>query len=168
MELAGISSARFDVLVADSVEAEICNKRITESGLADRFTIHIGSSDSLPFADTTFVLVLAREAMRFWQTSEKTYREINRVLKNQGTAILGAGLGTAIEHNRAQRLWGTVQQWRANTGRDPWAATKPVPDEIEQTLLTAGIDNYSMTVEGDCTCRTVIQWQKNTAASGKP
>jgi ubiquinone/menaquinone biosynthesis C-methylase UbiE len=163
LELSRMSSAHFDVLVVDSIEAKICSTRIAERGLAERFTIHIATVDSLPFTDTAFVLVIAREAMRFWQQNEKAYREINRVLKNQGLAILGAGFGTVIDDSRAQLLWSSVQQWRLDTGCEPWAATKPVPDEIEKTLQAAGIQDYSMVVEGDCTCRTVIQWQKPTS-----
>lgn len=164
MELANISSAHFEILVADSIEAGICSKRIRERGLLDRFTVKTGAIDSLPFADTIFALVIAREAMRFWQTNEEAYREINRVLKNQAIALLGAGFGTAIAEEKAQTLWGSTQQWRLNTGCEPWAATKPVPDDIEKTLLAIGIHDYSMTVEGDCTCRTVVRWQKATTA----
>lgn len=161
MELANISSASFDVLVADSTEERICNERIKARALSDRFTIHVGTIDSLPFPDTAFVLIIAREAMRFWQKNQKAYLEVNRALKNGGTAILGAGLGTAIHDKTAQLLWNSVQQWRLDTGCEPWAATRPVPDEMEKTLLTAGINDYSMVVEGDCTCRTVVQWRKN-------
>jgi SAM-dependent methyltransferase len=160
MELASITSARFDILVKDSIAARICSTRIAEDDLSARFTIQIGKVDSLPFNDTAFVLVIAREAMRFWQQNEKAYREINRVLRNGGHVLLGAGFGIAIDESEAQHLWSSVQQWRLDTGCEPWAATKPVPDEIEKTLQAAGIHDYSISVEGDCTCRTVIQWQK--------
>jgi SAM-dependent methyltransferase len=162
MELASITSASFDVLVADSIEAQICSARLHERGLSERFTIHIGTADALPFPDTVFVLTIAREAMRFWQSNENAYREINRVLRNGGHALLGAGFGTAIADSEAQALWGSVQQWRLDTGCEPWAATRPVPDEIEKTLHAANIHDYSMAVEGDCTCRTVVQWRKIT------
>ena len=160
IELAKITSAHFYVLAVDTIEARICSMRIEESNLIDRFTIRIGTIESLPFDDTAFVLVIAREAMRFWQTNENAYRGINRVLKSKGIALLGAGFGTAITDEKAQALWGTVQQWRLTTGCEPWQATRPVPDEIERALLAAGIYDYSLTVEGECTCRTVIRWQK--------
>lgn len=160
IELACITSARFDILVADSIEARICSTRIDQRGLSERFAIHIGTVDSLPFIDTAFTLAIAREAMRFWQANENAYREINRVLTNGGHALLGAGFGIVLDEDEAQSLWNSVQQWRLHTGCEPWAATRPVPDEIEKTLHAAGILNYSMTVEGDCTCRTVVQWRK--------
>lgn len=160
MELAIITSANFDVLVADSIEAQICSVRIKERGLSERFTIHIGTAADLPFPDTVFVLVIAREAMRFWQANEKAYRELNRVLRDGGHALLGAGFGTVMDEHEAQSLWSSVQQWRLDTGCEPWAATRPVPDEIENTLHDAGIHDYSMAVEGDCTCRTVVHWRK--------
>ena len=160
MELADITTASFEILVADSAEATICSRRIEERRLSDRFTIHIGKVSFLPFDDTTFTFVITREAMRFWQSDEKVYREINRVLKNGGTALLGAGFGTVISDDEAQRLWSVVQQWRMDNGCEPWAATRPVPDDIEKALVAAGIRDYSMVVEGDCTCRTMVQWQK--------
>lgn len=162
IELASITSARFDIMVADSVEARICSARIEQCGLTERFTIHIASVDSLPLSDTAFFLVIAREAMRFWQTDENAYREIDRVLRNGGHALLGAGFGIAIDESAAQQLWNSVQQWRLDTGCEPWQATRPVPDAIEETLNDAGIHDYSMAVEGDCTCRTVVQWRKAT------
>jgi hypothetical protein len=162
IELASITSAHFDILVADSIEARICSTRIMERGLSERFTIYIGTVDSLHFIDTAFVLVIAREAMRFWQGSEKAYMEINRVLMNGGLALLGAGFGTATAESQVQNLWNSVQQWRFDTGREPWQTTRPAPDEIEKTLHTAGIQNYSMAIEGDCTCRTVVRWRKTT------
>jgi SAM-dependent methyltransferase len=163
LELADISSANFEILVADSTEAKICSSRIEDRGLSGRFTIHIGEANSLPFEDTTFALVITREAMRFWQSDEKAYREINRVMKKGGAALLGAGFGTAVHEDEAQRMWSVVQQWRMDNGCEPWAATRPIPDDIEKTLVSAGIFDYSMVVEGDCTCRTMVQWQKPDA-----
>lgn len=160
MELASICEAQFDIVVADTLEANICMKRIEKKGLTARFTIHIGDMDSLPFEEMTFDLVLAREAMRFWQSNEAAYREINRVLTESGSAILGAGIGIAVTSEQTELLWGLVRQWRQTTGHEPWATTKPVVEDIEKAICAAGIGEYTISVEGDCKCSTMVQWYK--------
>ncbi|MGD9380246.1 MAG: redoxin domain-containing protein [candidate division WOR-3 bacterium] len=162
IELAKLTNASFDIIVEDSVELEVCEQRIEESGLLSRFTLHLGRSDSLPFRDESFDLVLARDAMRFWHDDPAVFSEINRVLKKGAFAFLGGGLGRQFSGAEAERIWNMVQDWRNRTDHIPWATTLPFPENIETALMAAGVGNYEVLTEGHCTCRTWVAWSKET------
>jgi peroxiredoxin len=168
MELARQTDFQFDVLVADSVEAAIAGRRIEDAGLMSHFSVRIGRADFLPFRDESFDLVLTRDAMRFWKHKAAVYREIDRVLKPGGQAVLGAGLGTAISDAEAELLWASVQGWRNRTDHRPWAATLPYPERLDAGLLDAGIRGYTVQTEGHCNCRTWVRWRKAGEAGTPP
>lgn len=160
IELAKLTDASFDVWVEDSIELAVCTEQVQESGYGYRFTFHVGKSDSMGFPDSSFDLVLARDALRFWHTDAQVYREINRVLKPGATAYLGGGLGYEFSGPEGERIWNMVQDWRNTTDHIPWAATLPFPEHIETALMMAGIRNYEVWTEGHCTCRTWVTWRK--------
>jgi len=160
IELAKLTNASFDIIVEDSVELEICRRRIEESDLLPRFRLHLARSDSLPFSDSSFDLVLARDALRFWHDDPAVFSEINRALKKGAFAFLGGGLGRKFTGAEAERIWNMVQDWRNRTDHMPWAATLPFPENIEAALMAAGISSYEVLTEGHCTCRTWVTWSK--------
>lgn len=161
LDLANMTNAKFDILVEDSIEASITHKRISQRGLAERFSVQIGSIESIPFKDKTFDLVLTREALRFWQGNPKAYREINRVLKDSAWAYLGAGFGKSISEQEGNAVWDLVKEWREKTKPEPWATTKPVQSNIVAALKKAGVLKYQIWQEGDCPCRTMVTWCKS-------
>jgi peroxiredoxin/SAM-dependent methyltransferase len=165
MELAHQTTLVFDVLAADSTEAALCVERIEEAGLSQRFNVHVGRADFLPFRDGAYDLVLTRDAMRFWKDKAAVYREINRVLKRGGIAFLGAGLGRNLPESQAELLWASVQYWRNKAGPQPWSATLPYPEYLGRAAVDGGIQGYELWTEGYCTCRTWVVWRKG-ASSG--
>jgi peroxiredoxin/ubiquinone/menaquinone biosynthesis C-methylase UbiE len=165
IELAKLTDVSFDVLVEDSIELIVCKERVQGSGYGSRFTFHVGKSDSMSFSDSSFDLVLARDALRFWHADAKVYREINRVLKPGAAAYLGGGLGHEFSGPQGERIWNMVQDWRNATDHIPWAATLPFPEHIETALMMAGISNYEVWTEGHCTCRTWVTWRRTQSVS---
>jgi peroxiredoxin/SAM-dependent methyltransferase len=160
IELAKLTDASFEVLIEDSIELAVCQERVHEAGYDSRFAFHLGESVSLPFPDRSFDLVLARDALRFWHTEVKVYREINRVLKPGAIVYMGGGLGNGFFGPESERIWSLVQDWRNATDHIPWVSTLPFPEQIETALMTVGIKNYELWTEGHCTCRTWVSWQK--------
>jgi ubiquinone/menaquinone biosynthesis C-methylase UbiE len=69
-----------------AAEAE---KRIREAGLGERITCGVGTLDSLPCEDETYDLIAGIGPILIWGDREKKMREVYRVLRNGGAAMMG-------------------------------------------------------------------------------
>lgn len=64
-------------------------KRIREAKLAERITCRVGTLDSLPFEEASFDLIAGTGPMLIWGERRKKIREIYRVLRPGGVALVG-------------------------------------------------------------------------------
>jgi ubiquinone/menaquinone biosynthesis C-methylase UbiE len=89
-----------EVVIVDPSEECIALVRanIAEHGVADRVTARPGRAEVLPFPDACVDLVASRGSIYFWQDQRQGLREILRVLRPGGWAMVGGGFG-----NRALR-----------------------------------------------------------------
>lgn len=65
-----------------------------ELGLSGRTLAAVGRAESLPFADNSVDLVISRGSIFFWENPAAGVREVRRVLRPGGKAMLGGGLGS--------------------------------------------------------------------------
>ncbi len=109
---------------------EIAKLRIGEEGLTDRiFTIR-GDVHSMPFKDKIADLIVSRGSIGFWEDRVKAFKEIVRVLKPDGMAVVGGGFGSK---EVKEKVKGRLKR----TGR-----TRKVKGEIREILRKAGIECY--------------------------
>ena len=73
---------------SEKVAAE-AEKRIRDAKLADRITCEVGVLDTLPFEEASFDLVAGTGPMLIWGERQKKMREIHRVLRSGGAALVG-------------------------------------------------------------------------------
>jgi ubiquinone/menaquinone biosynthesis C-methylase UbiE len=80
----------FAVFAVDLVEAQLerVRQRATAGGLASRVVTGVGDIHDLPFPDRSFDFVLVIGVMEWLEHPDKPLREISRVLKPGGHAIL--------------------------------------------------------------------------------
>lgn len=64
-------------------------KRIAEAKLGDRIACKTGTLDALPFDDASFDLIAGTGPMLIWAEREKKMREVYRVLRPGGIALIG-------------------------------------------------------------------------------
>lgn len=69
--------------------ATTARKRIEQAKLADRITCATGDVHALPLADSSVDAVVSLGAVPFWKDREKAFREIHRVLRPKGVALVG-------------------------------------------------------------------------------
>ena len=73
---------------SEKVAAE-AEKRIKEAKLSERITCKVGTLDALPFEEASFDLVAGVGPLLIWGEREKKMREIYRVLRPGGAALVG-------------------------------------------------------------------------------
>lgn len=168
IEVAKVTTLVSDVLVSDSAEIRYGLRRLQAQGLESRFSFLCGRAEDLPYGDSTFDLVLARDALRFWPDKAAVFREIDRVLKPGGTALLGGGIGRQWSERDAALFWSKVQDWRNRTNPLPWAESSPYPEVLDSVVADAGLPARVWTEGGYCNCRTWVEWTKAAERSSVP
>lgn len=76
-------------------EAKIMNTRLIDSG---KLSIHCADTSSLPFRDASFDLVIAINVIYFFEPPEVHLKEISRVLKPEGSFLMGFRPRHVVEH----------------------------------------------------------------------
>jgi ubiquinone/menaquinone biosynthesis C-methylase UbiE len=64
-------------------------KRIRQAGLSDRITCKVGTLDAVPFEEASFDLIAGVGPVLIWGDREKKMREVYRVLRPGGAALIG-------------------------------------------------------------------------------
>jgi SAM-dependent methyltransferase len=101
----GCGKADLDVVLAKITEMTILGLDISEealtkaranvkkAGLADRITFIQGDVQKMPLETNSFDVVISRGSYPFWKDKDVAMREILRVLKPGGVALIGGGKG---------------------------------------------------------------------------
>jgi len=87
--LARMSELEVIGLDIDPGMIEIARKRVEKEGLSERVRFVVGDVQKLPFADRSADLIISRGSLVFWQDKVAALREVHRVLKPEGYALLG-------------------------------------------------------------------------------
>ena len=123
----GVDYSEDSVAVASKI-----NKKLIEAG---RVRILHASVASLPFADDSFDLVTVVETYYFFPDLIDNLREIRRVLKPGGSAIL---INEAYRHDRFEKRNATL----ARAGHFPYH----LPEEFREFLRDAGYSSIQIDV----------------------
>lgn len=105
-------------------------------------TIVAGRVQAIPLADASIDLVVSRGSIPFWSELPQAFREIWRVLRPGGHAVVGGGMGTAAMR---QAIFAQMKQrdpvWRQGEfGTIPRRAE----GEYEAALHAAGIAHFEV------------------------
>ena len=83
---------------------EIARRRVPGRGYAGKVTVHTADVHALPFSDGTFDLIVSRGSMPFWDDQCRAFTELYRVLRPEGWAYIGGGLGGRKHIERIEKL----------------------------------------------------------------
>src|ERR1043166_8064003 len=150
----GAGTARFLVLLASMPQlsslrlvgtdlfpdmVEQANKTIAAADCADRVEMHVGDAHSMDFPDNFADLVVSRSTLHHWHTPAKALREIHRVLKPGGVAII-----QDVRRDPAPEAIAAFNRMReaANISAigPSYLDEKFTADEVRQFLRDAGIE----------------------------
>lgn len=98
----------------------------------------------LPMEDNRFDFIMSRGSIWFWKQPEKALKEIERILKPGGVAIVGGGLGRYLPPSMRARL-----QNRIRKGLKERMETRPNIEEFKKIVEKAGLINYKVLSEDE-------------------
>jgi ubiquinone/menaquinone biosynthesis C-methylase UbiE len=84
------ASPKFQITALDISASLVAKarKNIEQAGLSDVIDIQQGQADSMPFADSTFDMVVSTGAIHHWKDPTTGLNEIYRILKHGGYALM--------------------------------------------------------------------------------
>jgi ubiquinone/menaquinone biosynthesis C-methylase UbiE len=138
------------VLVDPNREALVqALRKAGESGLDRRTAAVCGHAEDLPLAEDSVDLVVSRGSIFFWEDRPAGLREVHRVLRPGGRAMIGGGLGSTYplwaRREFIRRRRECVRRWRPDAVR----AFKEVRsrDTFRRWAEEAGLRDYRLVGE---------------------
>jgi ubiquinone/menaquinone biosynthesis C-methylase UbiE len=145
--LAGITDLEFYLMDKSFEMLEIAYTNVVVSGLQKRVRTIQGDVHRIPQGDGSVNLVISRGSLFFWEDKARAFAEIYRVLAPGGSAYIGGGMGTGELFDKIK-----VEMDRRRHEFSPDPQGERFADHREayrQALADAGIENYSMTRNGE-------------------
>ena len=76
-----------------------------EDALTSRVTAVVGSAERIPLPDASVALVVSRGSIFFWDDPVGGLREVHRILRPGGKAMIGGGLGSRYPQWAREVFW---------------------------------------------------------------
>jgi SAM-dependent methyltransferase len=120
-----------------------------DKGLGHRLFAVIGVAEDMPFPDNSVDLVVSRGSIFYWKDPAKGLKEVYRVLRPGGKAMIGGG------HGSGYPKWATDEVIRKRKERyqnDSGAADRFIqirsPEQMRQWAEAAGLSDYEVMGKG--------------------
>jgi ubiquinone/menaquinone biosynthesis C-methylase UbiE len=118
-------------------------------GLSARAVAVVGSAESIPLPDESVDAVVSRGSFYFWQDRARGLREVWRVLRPGGWAMIGGGLGSGYPQWARQEF--IRRQRESVTAKGPEAARKFAkarsPETFRRLAMEAGLPSFDVVCE---------------------
>ena len=122
-----------------------------QRGFASRVVAVIGSAESIPLSDESVDVVVSRGSFYFWQDRAQGLREIWRILRPGGRAMIGGGLGSTYPQWARQEF---IRR-RRESAKSPEEARKfneaRSPETFRRLATEAGLPSFEVVGEGGLT-----------------
>ena len=125
------------VIVGDSL-AEVLSyleERVAGASLGKRNEVRELDKYNLPFGAATFDLVVFRGGLFFWGAQAQILKEIYRVLKPDGVAVVGGGFGAEAPDEIIEARAAEIRELNRRLGKRTLSETE-LSDILEQAELT--------------------------------
>jgi SAM-dependent methyltransferase len=136
IELARLCS-ELKVIVGDSTAGVLSylEKRVGKASLGERIEVRELDKYNLPFAAATFDLVVFRGGLFFWKDRAQVLKEIYRVLKRGGVAVVGGGFGAKAPDELIESRADEIRELNRRLGKRTLSEAE-LNDILEQAGLT--------------------------------
>ena len=125
-------------------------KAARERGFSGRVAAVVGSAERIPMPDGSVDVVVSRGSFYFWKDRAQGLREVWRILRPGGQAMIGGGLGSGYPQWARQEF---IRRRRASAAADgPEAARKFAearsPETFRRLAVEAGLTSFEVIGEG--------------------
>ena len=108
------------------------SRKVNAKELGKRCSVKYGSADAIPYDKNSFDIVTAFETIYFWKDLKKSFCEVWRVLKPNGTFLIAGELFDP------DSVWGKIVK----------GMSIYTPQEVEAFLLETGFDDVQIESKG--------------------
>ena len=119
-----------------------------QRGVASRAAAVVGSAESMPLPDESVDVVVSRGSFYFWQDRAQGLREVWRILRPGGRAMIGGGLGSNYPQWARQKF---IRR-RRESAKSPEAARDFAearsPETFHRLAVEAELPSFEVVGEG--------------------
>jgi len=119
-----------------------------QRSFASRAVAVVGSAESIPLPDEAVDVVVSRGSFYFWQDRAQGLREVRRILRTGGRAMIGGGLGSAYPQWARQEF---IRRRRESV-KSPEAAREFTearsPHTFRRLATESGLSSFEVVGEG--------------------
>ena len=160
IELAKITELVIWAVDIDPAAVRIAERNVEEAGLVGRVRPVQGDVHKLPFETSSVDLVVSRGSIFFWKDKVQGLREVLRILKPGGAALLGGGAGRLVPQDVRLAIQEKMDELRLG----PPPELQMNPDQASALLRAAGIREFEVTYDTTCLCGLWLEFRKSAAA----
>ncbi len=137
IELCKRSNLKIYALEREKPIYEVARMNIEKEGLTDRIIPVLGDAHKLPFENELADFIISRGSYHFWKEKVQVFKEIYRVLKKGGIALVGGGFGRHVTDEEFERMKSLRDR---SLGDDVKAYSSP--DKLREVINKASISNF--------------------------
>jgi len=114
--------------------------------VSDRVWLLAARAEYLPLRDNCFDLVVSRGSVFFWDDPARGIREVHRLLRPGGCAMIGGGLGSGYPDWARREFMRRRREDASRQGADALArfAEERSPDTFHRLAVMAGLPQYEI------------------------
>jgi SAM-dependent methyltransferase len=159
IELAKITDLVIFAVDIDPAAVRIAERNVREAGLLGRVKPLQGDVLKLPFETSSVDLVVSRGSVLFWKDKARGLREVWRILKPGGAALIGGGAGRLVPQDVRLAIQAKMDELKLG----PPPELQMNPDEAGALLRSAGIREFEITFDTTCLCGLWLEFRKPAA-----
>lgn len=143
IEIAKLTSLKVYLLDINTKVIPSASNNIRLADISDRVSILQANVQQMPFGDNIVELIVSRGSIFFWDDKPQGLREIYRVLKPGGIALIGGGVSRYLSQWEGEIFikWRETElEKESEKKKKEWHKLRS-PDYFYQLLKDAGISN---------------------------
>ncbi len=144
MELAKITHMEITFFDVSEAALEESKQNVAAAQVDNIVSFLQGDVHHMPIRDNFADFVMSRGSLCFWENPSQGLREVERIIKPGGVAIVGGGLGRYVPETMRQRINRSIRD-----GFRTGARKRPTQAEFAQIVKMAELSDYRIISDGD-------------------